>query len=165
MTSVLLRRVAALTVLVITTAAIAAAQPDGWVALEFKHHPEERLAGCYPEKGVYDAEKLRQVMSRPNCARLNELGLDPDRQSVVYYHVGSDCHMKLSIRVFRSDAERKFHVVINNIYGGCRAGGWRSGWLTFEKPPIRYDIAVRDVRVDRMHEANIPEGFVYPKSR
>ena len=81
------------------------------------------------------------------------------KESLVYYRVSSDCHMRIAVKVFRSVADRKYKVIINNIYGGCRAGGMCAGWLVFEKMPPGYNVDMNVVRVDRLHESSTADGF------
>lgn len=140
------------------------AQPAGYVEVPHRGIIATQPFGCFLEPGFYDAAKLKAAAKKPNCSDLAKLGIDSQKESLVYYRVGSDCHMRVAVKVFRVDAEKKFKVFINNIYGGCRAGGTRAGWLVFEKMPPGYNVDMSVVMVDRVHEASsAPDGFVFPK--
>ncbi len=114
--------------------------------------------------GVYDEERLRADAAKSNCRMPeNGSGVDHTRHVLVGYSVAGDCHMKVAVRVFRINAERRYRVVINNIYGGCRAGGRRKGWVMFEKPPDGYDIDITEINVDRFDSEDGEPLFVFPK--
>jgi hypothetical protein len=154
-----------LTAVILFVASPVFAQPASWVEVERKRHLPADRPGCWLESGLYDADKLRASMEKaPNCKEnLAGLDVDHDKESLIYYHAGSDCHMRVAIKVFRVDAERKYKFILNNIYGGCRAGGWRSGWVVIDKIPTGYELEMHEVKVDRIHGPIPNEGFVFPR--
>lgn len=140
------------------------AQPKGYIEIpQLRHVPESRL-GCYIGNVVIDAEKLGEFEKSPNCKDiLKDLSIDFERETLVHYSVGSDCHMSIAIKALRSDADKRYKIIIDNIYGGCRAGGTRKGWVAVEKLRPGYNMEVVVVMVDRIHERSTGDGFVYPK--
>ena len=138
----------------------AAAQPAGYVEVSSLRSLPSKSFGCIQlQTGIIDREKLAELRKIPNCIEHLPTFADEnaENRSLVYYSVSSDCHMRVAVKVLRIDAEKKYLVVISNIYGGCRAGGVRSGWLSFDKMPADYQLEIKEVRVDREAE------FVYPK--
>ena len=141
-----------------------AAQPEGYIEVPRLRTFPGGGFGCYIPSGNYDEEKLRAVLQRPNCAKETRgLKVDLQKETLIRYNVGSDCHMRVETRVFRIDAEKRYEAIINNIYGGCRAGGWRQGWIVIEKLPPGYNLDVVEVKIDRIHGPIRDEGFAYPK--
>jgi len=125
-----------------------------------------RAACLFREDGIYDEEKLRKLRDNPRCAdEVKALNVDLSKHTLISYSARSDCHMRLRVKAFRSDTEKKYLVILNNIYGGCRAGGSREGWLILDKMPEGFTLEMKEVKVDRLHE---PDGgsrgeFVFPK--
>lgn len=117
------------------------------------------------ESGVYDEARLKPLLADKKCAEsIKALGIDFAKQTLVGYSVASDCHMRVWTKVFRSDTEKKFLVIINNIYGGCRAGGWREGWIVLDKMPADYTLDMKVVMVDPVHRPGTAEDeFQFPK--
>lgn len=87
------------------------------------------------------------------------LGFDKQTQMLIYWRAGSDCHMKAITKVFRSDREKRIRVVVNSIYGGCRAGGWLAGFITIEKSPPDYHVSVEVIGVDSIHNRQDRDGI------
>ncbi len=150
-------------IVILFTASAALAQPAGLVEVRHRGILATQPFGCFLESGLYDDSKLKAAMLKPNCADKLNLGVDPQKESLVYYRVSSDCHMQVAVKVFRLAAEKKYKVIINNIYGGCRAGGTRAGWVVFEKLPPGYNVDMAVVTVDRIHGPIRDEGFAFPK--
>ncbi|HMT06459.1 MAG TPA: hypothetical protein PKA82_00540 [Pyrinomonadaceae bacterium] len=152
------------TLFVVLLATLANAQPAGYTEVpSFRSLPSKKLACNQLNEGVIDEKKLAELRKTPSCAEHIPEFTNAGDQTLVYYSVGSDCHMKVAVRVFRVDLEKKYKVIINNIYGGCRAGGHRSGWVSFEKPPTDYQVEMNEVRVDRPHYGDDDSQFVFPK--
>lgn len=152
------------TLMVALLSSIANAQPAGYTEVSSFQSAPSRKLGCYQLKeGVIDAAKLAELRKIPNCVEHIPEFTNAGDQTLVYYSVGSDCHMKVVVKVFRVDLEKKYKVIINNIYGGCRAGGHRSGWVAFEKLPEDYQVEVKEVRVDRLHYGDDDTQFTFPK--
>ncbi|MBX3293002.1 MAG: hypothetical protein KF881_08940 [Acidobacteria bacterium] len=82
----------------------------------------------------------------------DSLGYDPLTQTFVLWEASSDRNMRVKLRIFRSDSEKRIRVVINNIYGGSKAWGQKGGALTLERPPKGYTVSIEEVRVDRIHD-------------
>jgi hypothetical protein len=122
--------------------------------------------GCYlREDGIFDEAKLKPLLARKECAEeFRSLNIDFAKHTLIGWTASSDCHMAVRTRVFRSEAEKKYLVVINNIYGGCRAGGSRSGWIVLDKIPADHTLEMKEVRVDRIHGINAGGAdFYFPK--
>lgn len=117
------------------------------------------------EGGIFDEARLKPLLERKECAEeMKNLEVDFAKHTLIGYRAGGDCHMRLMTKVFRSDTEKKYLLVINNIYGGCRAGGSRSGWIVLDKIPDDYKFEMKEVRVDRIHGINAGDGdFFFPK--
>jgi len=117
------------------------------------------------EVGIYDEAKLKPLLEDKKCAEaMKTLNVDFKKQTLVGWSAHSDCHMRVRIKVFRNDAEKNFLVIVNNIYGGCRAGGSRSGWIKLDKLPAGYTLNMKEVRVDRIHGINGDgKDFYFPK--
>jgi len=117
------------------------------------------------ESGLYDEAKLKPLLQRKECAdSLKDLKVDFAKHSLIGWDAHSDCHMGVRTKVFRSDTEKKYLVIVNNIYGGCRAGGSRSGWIVIDKIPEGYTFDMKEVRVDRIHGINADGAdFYFPK--
>jgi hypothetical protein len=81
----------------------------------------------------------------------DSLGYDPLTQTLVLWEARSDRNMRVNVKIFRSDSERRIRVVINNIYGGSRASGQKGGAIALEKPPEGYTVSIEEIRVDRVH--------------
>lgn len=146
-------------------------QPEGYVEVKHLHSPSSDQLGCFNGSGVFDAEMLRSVIAKNDASAYQRecadptkgMGIDLAKQTLVRYSVGSDCHMRVVTKVIRSDTEKKYKLVINNIYGGCRASGWRQGWVAFEKMPPGYVFEFAEVKVDRVHGPIRETDFAWPK--
>lgn len=146
-------------------------QPAGYVEVKHIHSLTSDQLGCFRGSGIYDAEMLRSVIAKNDASAYQRecadptksIGVDLTKQTLARYSVGSDCHMRVETKVIRSDAEKKYKLVINNIYGGCRAGGWRQGWVAFEKMPPGYVFEIAEVKVDRIHGPIRDTDFAWPK--
>ena len=91
------------------------------------------------------------------------LNVNYETSRLLYWSAASDCHMRVAVKLFRSDVEKRVRLVLNNIYGGCRAGGWRAGWVVIDKPPAGYTVSIDEVKIDRIHGINDGgTGFVFP---
>jgi hypothetical protein len=141
-----------------------AAQPEGYTEIPQLSTLVTARLGCpLPQNGVYDEAQLEAALRNKSCAYpILSPGVDFQTQTLIGYGVGSDCHMRVTTKVFRSDAEKKYKVIINNIYGGCRAGGWRRGWIVIEKLPEDYTLEIVEVKVDRIHGVG-SDSFAFPK--
>lgn len=143
--------------------------PEGYAEVTpVKGWPADRAGGraCWiRESGVYDEAKLKLLLTDKECAEsVKALNVDLTKQTLVGWSAQSDCHMQVRTRVFRSDADKKYLVIINNIYGGCRAGGSRSGWIVLDKIRSDHTLEVQEVRVDRIHGINGDgKDFYFPK--
>jgi hypothetical protein len=132
------------------------ARPDQF---GFTHSVE----GCdLRENGIYDEAKLKPLLRRKECAEwVKTLNVDFVRHTLVAYSAAGDCHMQVVTKVFRSEREKKYLVIINHIYGGCRAAGWRQGWIVLEKIPADYTLEIKEVRIDRNYGPDV-KGFQFP---
>jgi hypothetical protein len=125
--------------------------------------------GCYMREGggVFDEARLKPLLERKECAEeLKALNVDFAKHTLVGWSAHSDCHMSAHTKVFRSETEKKYLVIVNNIYGGCRASGSRSGWIVLNKIPADYTLDMKEVRVDRIHGINAGGAdFYFPKPK
>lgn len=163
--------IAVLTAILSTDVPAHAQLPAGYVEIQpLNHLPvffgTRFSTDCYiRDDGIYDEEKLKPLLARPKCAEvIRALKVDHKTQTLIGYSARGDCHMRLHTKIFRSDADKKYLMVINNIYGGCRAGGSRNGWMMIDKIPEGYGLSIREVRVDRIHGVNADgQDFYFPK--
>jgi len=148
----------------VSLTASAFAQPEGYVEIPFSGTAVDRTVGCVQLKdGRYDADMIEELRKFENCRKhIPEGDIDLASRTLVRWSAGSDCHMRVVVKVFRVDVEQKYKVIVNNIYGGCRAGGSRSGWITFERLPQNYSVEMIEVRVDRFHFDDREDVFKFP---
>lgn len=151
--------------LVLISASLAvdlSAQPKGFIEIPQLRSISADHPGCYRENGVVDEMGVAKMRENPNCAEdLAKITINFERETLVHYTVASDCHMSVAIKVLRSDAEKQYKVIVDNLYGGCRAGGWRDGWIVFEKVRPGYTAEVIEVKVDERR--SFSQEFFYPK--
>lgn len=140
------------------------AQPVGYVEIPSETSAFQRSIGCVQLKdGSYELDAIKKLSSFESCRKdLPSVDLDLESRTLFRWSAGSDCNMRVKLKVFRVDAEKKYKVIINNIYGGCRAGGRRSGWVTFEKLPQGYSVEMVEVRIDRIHSGDRDDAFKFP---
>lgn len=154
------------TLFVAVFASLAAAQPRGYVEVwSLKTLPSKKL-GCYQlNSGLYDRAKLIELKKIPSCAEHLPVFEDDNAKDQIYayYAVSGDCHMRVDARLFRNDLDKKYVLIINNTYGGCRAVGRRSGWIEFDPMPPDHKFEIKVVSVDRQ-PANAPSAeFKFPE--
>jgi hypothetical protein len=145
--------------------------PAGYVEIQPVNHGPVLFrmrpgTDCYIRgDGIYDEEKLKPLLANPKCAEfLRALNIDHKTQTLIRYSARGDCHMRLRTKIFRSDTDKKYLLIINNVYGGCRAGGSREEWMVIDKIPEGYGLNISEVRVDRIHGVNADgEDFYFPK--
>jgi hypothetical protein len=90
---------------------------------------------------VYNEESLKALLAFDQCAKtLKADQFDLKKQTIIGYSVGGDCHMRLENKLYRDDAKKMFTLVSKNIWGGCRAGGWRHGLVTIDKISADYRV-------------------------
>ena len=97
---------------------------------------------CFFNNGIYDETNFKKLIAtKKGCGYAGAL-MKPDfnTQTLIGYGVGGDCHMKASVKVFRSDTRKKYIIKITTYWGRCRAGGSFEGWLTIEKIPADYSL-------------------------
>jgi hypothetical protein len=149
--------------------------PEGYVEVARANRNNADLLGiggwvgdCFRlEGGIYDEAKLAALRKDAKCAEsIKALNFDHTKHTLIGWSAQSDCHMSVRSKVFRSETEKKYLVIINNIYGGCRAGGGRSGWIVIDKIPEGYSFEMKEVRVDRIHGINAGGAdFYFPKPK
>lgn len=153
---------------VLMFAAAAFAQPRGYEEITTVRELPGMPLSCWASDGTYDAERLAALQQKPNCEKTRDIAVDFSREMLVHWSAASDCHMRVWVKVFRVDAEKQFRIILNNIYGGCRAGGWRNGFLVFEKPPQGWTVNFTEVDVDHQwdkkeYKFRFPEPTVSDK--
>jgi hypothetical protein len=90
---------------------------------------------------VYNEESLKKLLSFGQCSQMFQgAKIDFKKQTLIGWQVGGDCHMMVDTNFYRDDKEKLFTLVIKNIWGGCRAGGWRQGMFTVDKIPSDYKV-------------------------
>lgn len=149
--------------------------PEGYVEVAPANRNNADLLGlggsardCFRvEDGIYDEAKLAALRKDAKCAEsIKALNVDHTKHTLIGWSAHSDCHMGVRTKIFRSETEKKYLVIINNIYGGCRAGGSRSGWIVIDKIPKGYSFEMKEVRVDRIHGINAGGAdFYFPKPK
>jgi len=149
--------------------------PEGYVEVARANRNNADLLGlgeggrdCFRmEDGIYDEAKLAALRRDARCAEsIKGLDFDHTKHTLIGWSARSDCHMSVRSKVFRSEKEKKYLVIINNIYGGCRAGGSRSGWIVIDKMPAGYTLEMKEVGVDRIHGINdTGADFYFPKPK
>lgn len=141
-----------------------AAQPEGYVEVrQLRTFSDTRWTCLRATDGVYDEAKFRALAADKNCVSGNsDIRVDFENESLLHYSAASDCHMWVLTKVLRSDALRKYKLIVNNIYGGCRAGGWRRGWIVIDRMPAGFVLEMAEVKVDRIHRGGA-DTFEYPK--
>lgn len=162
--------IALLTTILSADVAAHAQLPAGYVEIQPVNHGPMLFRmrpspDCYIRSdGIYDEEKLKPLQANPKCAEhLRSLNVDHKTQTLIRYSARGDCHMQIRTKIFRSDTDKKYLLVINNVYGGCRAGGSREGWMVIDKIPEGYGLNIREVRVDRIHGVNADgKDFYFP---
>ncbi|MEZ5347439.1 MAG: hypothetical protein R2681_18045 [Pyrinomonadaceae bacterium] len=99
--------------------------------------------------GVVSEADLKNVRERKRCELGEYLSVDFQKQTLILYRLGGDCHMRLDIKgIFREDEKKTVTVEIDNIWGGCRAGGWIDGFLVTEKIPDNYKVEINENLID-----------------
>lgn|GEM_PF-3907438 len=121
---------------------------------------------CRPENSDADKAPIFKSYKAKACkAEVDTLAVNYDTERLIYWSAASDCHMRTVTKAFRSDLAKQVSIVTNVFYGGCRAGGMRSGWIVIERPPEGFKIVSKEVRVD--HPASDRRDnfiFVQPKN-
>lgn len=142
-----------------------AAQPEGYVEVrQLRTFSDTRWKCLRATDGVYDEAKFRALGADKNCVSNTDIEVDFEKESLLHYSAASDCHMRVSTKVFLSDTLRKYKLIVNNIYGGCRAGGWRRGWIVIEKMRAGFIMELAEVKIDRIHRGGGGDVFEYPRA-
>lgn len=109
---------------------------------------------------VYNDESLKKLLAFEQCAKtLKADQFDLKKQTVIGYSVGGDCHMRLENRLYRDDAKKMFTLVFKNVWGGCRAGGWRYGLIAIDKIPADYRVKFVEYLVEDDDWRDIREAY------
>lgn len=126
---------------------------------------------CVTQNHVVDEAMYKRLASNPNlkkeCAEMYQsLDVDFTKQTLISYHAGGDCALRVTSKVFRNDQTKIYTVRIRNRWGGCRAGGWSHGWLLIEKVPPDYKVEFAETQVQGLRETAINEDVIdlYPQS-
>lgn len=138
-------------------------QPSGYVEVKDVQHLPGVSLGCWATDGEYDQAHLLALQKKPNCQQVRGVKAAFSHETLFHWSAESDCHMLVITKVFRADSEKRYHIILNNIYGGCRAGGWRDGFLVFEKLP-GYAVDFAEVQVER-YPRRAGDEFVFPKPK
>jgi len=141
--------------------------PDGYVEVTDLRKTLDLYLGCFiSEDHIYNETEFLNVKGRDKrCAEAAaNFEINFEKQTLIGYSVGGDCHLHVRTKLFRSDTEKKYKLIVNKYYGGCRAGGWRSGWIAADKFPDGYAFESVEVGTDeRVRRKNGPDKFFFPK--
>jgi hypothetical protein len=123
------------------------------VAADAERLPVQRVpTECDPFglRVVRDSVELRGIERFHGCdaSQFPALGRD------LYVHVqmGGDCHTRFGVRAYRSDSRREYRVLMVARPGGCRAGGFFSGWYRLPPLPEGWTVAFSRKRIDPNEE-------------
>lgn len=109
---------------------------------------------CRPKSGGYDTPPVFGHTNGEKCQEtIDSLKFDPASQRLIHWSSGGDCHLQVGVKVFKSDVDKRVRVVLNTTYGGCRAAGWKAGWVLIDKPEKGYLVSVENVDIDEIHRA------------
>jgi hypothetical protein len=149
---------------VLFAAAASFAQADHYNEIPITQGRMADAIRCRPESGGYDRPPTFTEFYKKECeAAVAVLNVNYETSRLLYWSASSDCHMRVVVKLFRSDVEKRVRLVLNNIYGGCRASGRRAGWVVIDKPPAGYTVSIDEVGIDRIHGINDDgTGFVFP---
>lgn len=110
---------------------------------------------CRPKSGGYDTPPVFGDTNGEKCEEtVADLNFEPATQRLIYWASGGDCHLSVIAKVFKSDVDKRIRIVLNTTYGGCRAAGWKAGWILIDKPEKGYLVSVENVDIDRIHNSN-----------
>lgn len=152
--------------LVALSAVVVSAQPAGYFEIPIKRQSATDPLYCQPNSTTPTAKPEFKITKRESCEQdVASLSVDHESEALIYWSASSDCKMTVQLKAIRSDQEKRVRLIVNNIYGGCKASGRRGGWVVIEKPPTDYQISIDEVRVDRIHADDQDDAgeFQYPK--
>lgn len=139
----------------------AACQVSGqqiWESVPFRALPSPEPFFCTPSRNAHvSSVELARLWSHERCAELEKPQLDFSKESLISYHAGGDCHMRLMIDVLVDHSAKEYLVEIVNIWGRCRAGGGRRGWLVIDKVPNDYFVEFREIQIGEHLFSKDPE--------
>jgi hypothetical protein len=142
----------------------ASAQPEEKFGKEISFSPVGETARfpnvCLQvDSMVYNEESLKRLLAFEQCSKMFASGkVDLKKETLIGWQVGGDCRMLVETKLYRSDKEKLFTFVVKNIYGGCRAGGWRRGMFTIDKIPSDYKVKFVEYLVERYGTDQIREA-------
>lgn len=123
------------------------------VAADAEPLPVQRvLTECDPFglRVVRDSAELRDIERFHGCGASQFPALG--RELYVHVQMGGDCHARFDVEAHRSDSRREYRVVMVTRYGGCRAGGFFSGWYRLPPLPEGWTVAFSRRRIDDRRE-------------
>lgn len=108
---------------------------------------------------VYNEDSFKKLLSFAQCAKVLKADqFDLKKQTLIGWQTGGDCLMRVETKLYRDDEKKLFTFVVRNIWGGCRAGGWRQGMFAIDKIPSHYRVKFVEYLVqeysDRIREAS-----------
>ncbi|HYG16328.1 MAG TPA: hypothetical protein VEC12_11290 [Bacteroidia bacterium] len=118
---------------------------NGYLPIEFSVIPFCGNRFCNFE-GVIDNDSLLKQMQK-KC-RTDFDSVDFATHILIRSEFGGDCHMRLQHKVYLDTASKTMIWKAYKIYGGCRAGGWRTVLLRVPKPPKGYAVKIDEVPVE-----------------
>ena len=127
------------------------AQMPGETEVPIQKESGSRNFRCYSlHNAVYDEQNFKELAKDENCQQTKGLQVDFTRQTLIGYRIGGDCFILGDAAVFRNDSTKTYQVRVKNYWGGCRAGGWFSGWLVVDKIPEDYKVEFSELKVVRL---------------
>jgi hypothetical protein len=92
---------------------------------------------------VVDEETFEKAKADQCFSFMKKLAVDFSKQSLIAFHVQTDCRGSGGIRIMRNDRLKKYTLWVTKYYGGCRAAGSYQGWVVIEK--LRPDYAITSI--------------------
>ncbi|MCD9189151.1 MAG: hypothetical protein LUM44_22235 [Pyrinomonadaceae bacterium] len=117
---------------------------------------------CTTDSGVMTKAGFEKLISDKQCADLkSKLNVDFEKESLIGFRAGSDCHMQASAKVFQNDAAKKYVVKVDVKYGGCRAAGNYQGWLVVEKLKPGYTVEFTERNLKKIYTEWLEKDVTY----
>lgn len=145
--------------LLVLVVVAASAQPSDHREVPIRASVKVDALWCKPAGGGYDTPFVFRETEKSECeAAVSDLKADFASQRLIHWSIAGDCYLKSAVKAFRNDTERRVRVIVNKIYGGCRASGRLAGVIAVDKPPSGYRVSVEEVGVDEGSQ----RSFAFP---
>lgn len=107
---------------------------------------------CFYDDHIIDNDSAFKAM-KERC-NFSYDSVDFSKEVLMYRSEGGDCHARYYNRLYLDTAQKTMYWIVYNVYGGCRAGGWRSFWMVAPKPPEGYAIRFRTYMLESEEDTN-----------